>query len=70
MAGELTHLENLMRGTPDGWPVPYPKFWSSLLKIGVPWYPGLRYDDIAAADPRPGIAEIAHWFRVRLRGKF
>jgi len=66
MAGELTHLENLRRGTPPGWPVPYPPFWSSLVKIAVPWYPGLRYDDFASSDPRPGAAEIANWFRVRL----
>ena len=67
MAGELTHLENLRRGTPPGWPVPYPPFWSSLMKIAVPWYPGLRYDDFASSDLRPGAAEIANWFRIRLR---
>ena len=67
MAGELTHLENLKRGTPSGWPIPYPGFWSSLIKVAIPWYPGLRYDDFAFADPRPGTAEIANWFRVRLR---
>lgn len=67
MAGELTHLENLRRGTPPGWPVPYPPFWTSLMKIAVPWYPGLRYDDFASSDPRPGAAEIANWFGIRLR---
>lgn len=67
MAGELTHLENLRRGTPPGWPVPYPGLWSSLVKIAVPWYPGLRYDDFAGGDLRPGAAEIANWFRVRLK---
>jgi len=67
MAGELTHLENLRRGTPPGWPVPFPSLWSSLCKVAVPWYPGLRYDDFAAGDPRPGMAEIAHWFRIRLK---
>jgi predicted ATP-grasp superfamily ATP-dependent carboligase len=66
MAAELTHLENLRHGTPDGWPVPFPPFWSSLAKIAVPWYPGLRYDDLAAADIRPSAAEIMNWFRVRL----
>lgn len=67
MAGELTHLENLRRGTPAGWPVPYPSLWGSLVKIAVPWYPGLRYDDFAGGDFRPGAAEIANWFRIRLR---
>jgi predicted ATP-grasp superfamily ATP-dependent carboligase len=67
MAGELTHLENLRRGTPPGWPIQYPSFWTSLVKVAIPWYPGLRYDDIAFADPRPGGAEIANWFRLRLQ---
>ena len=65
MAGELTHLENLRRGTPSGWPVPYPSLWSSLMKIAIPWYPGLHYDDFAGGDFRPGVAEISNWFRVR-----
>ena len=67
MAGELTHLENLRQGTPPEWPVPYPSLWGSLMKIAVPWYPGLRYDDFAGGDFRPGAAEIANWFRVRLK---
>lgn len=67
MASELTHLENLRRGTPKGWPVPYPSLWGSLMKIAVPWYPGLRYDDFAGGDFRPGAAEIANWFRIRLK---
>ncbi len=67
MAGELTHLENLRRGTPPGWPISYPNLWSSLAKIAVPWYPGLRYDDFAGGDFRPGVAEIANWFRIRLK---
>ncbi len=67
MAGELTHLENLRRGAPPGWPVPYPGLWGSLAKVAVPWYPGLHYDDFACGDFRPGAAEIANWFRIRLK---
>jgi predicted ATP-grasp superfamily ATP-dependent carboligase len=67
MAGELTHLENLRHGPPSEWPIPYPNFWASLAKMAVPWYPGVRYDDLAFADPRPGVAEIANWFRARLQ---
>ena len=67
MAGELTHLENLRRGRPPEWPIPYPNFWASLAKMAVPWYPGVRYDDLAFADPRPGVAEVANWFRIRLQ---
>jgi len=69
VVGELTHLENLRRGRPNGWPGPYPKFWSNLVKISIPWYPGMRYDELSVSDPRPGAAEIANWFRVRMRKK-
>ncbi len=69
MVGDLTHLENLRRGTPPEWPVAYPNFWSSLLKIAVPWYPGLRYDDLSFTDPKPGWAGISQWFRTRFNKK-
>ena len=67
LVGELTHLENLRRGTPQGWPIPYPNFWSTAAAISVPWYPGVRYDDVQFSDLRPGLAGIANWFRVRLK---
>jgi predicted ATP-grasp superfamily ATP-dependent carboligase len=63
---ELTHLENTFRGAPPGWPMSYPSFARTLLKILVPWYPGMRYDDFWLSDPRPGIAGLANWFRSRL----
>lgn len=69
MIGDLTHLENLRRGKPPEWPLPYPGFWSSLIKIGVPWYPGLRYDDLSITDPKPGLAGLGHWFGTRLAKK-
>jgi predicted ATP-grasp superfamily ATP-dependent carboligase len=68
LTAELVHLENLWQGKPAGWPVPYPNFWTSLLKIAIPWYPGLRYDDISLSDPKPGLAELAWWFRRHLGG--
>ena len=46
-------------GKPKYWPLPYPSFWSSALKIAVPWYPGVRYDEFAAKDYRPGRAILA-----------
>jgi predicted ATP-grasp superfamily ATP-dependent carboligase len=67
MVGDLTHLENLRRGTPRDWPIPYPNFWTSLARIAVPWYPGLRYDDLSFSDPRPGLAGIRRWFGDRLK---
>ncbi|HZQ70133.1 MAG TPA: ATP-grasp domain-containing protein [Terriglobales bacterium] len=67
IVGELTHLENVRRGRPAGWPVPYPNFWSTAAAISIPWYPGVRYDDVSLSDPRPGLAGIANWFRVRLK---
>jgi len=67
IVGELTHLENVRRGTPAGWPIPYPNFWSTAAAISVPWYPGVRYDDVQLSDLRPGLAGIVNWFRVRMK---
>jgi predicted ATP-grasp superfamily ATP-dependent carboligase len=69
MVGELTHLENLRHGTPPQWPIPYPSFAGSFIRMAVPWYPWVRYDDVSISDPRPGLAEISNWFRVRLKRK-
>lgn len=68
LAADLVHLENLWQGKPAGWPAPYPNFWTSLLKIAIPWYPGLRYDDISFSDPKPGLRELVRWFRRHLGG--
>jgi predicted ATP-grasp superfamily ATP-dependent carboligase len=67
MVGELGHLQNVRRGKPHGWPLKYPNFWLSAAKIAMPWYPGMRYDDLSLDDPRPGWAGIKNWFGVRLR---
>jgi len=69
MVGELTHLDNLRRGKPPQWPGPYPSFWGSLMRVAAPWSPGMRYDDLSLSDPRPGLSEIANWFRIRLGRK-
>jgi hypothetical protein len=66
LVSELTHLEHTFRGAPPNWPVPYPSFLSTLLKISVPWYPGMRYDDFWLSDPWPGIEGVAQWFRNHL----
>ncbi len=66
LVGDLSHLENLRHGKPSEWPGTYPNFWVSMAKLAVPWYPGLRYDDISFDDPRPGWAGVAEWFRMRL----
>jgi predicted ATP-grasp superfamily ATP-dependent carboligase len=65
LVGELTHLSNLRKGTPANWPVEYPGFWSTLGKVAIPWYPGMRYDDVWLSDLRPGLAQIRNWFGVR-----
>ncbi len=67
IVGELTHLENVRRGRPPGWPVPFPNFWTTAAAISVPWYPGVRYDDVQLSDLRPGVEGIMNWFRVRLK---
>jgi predicted ATP-grasp superfamily ATP-dependent carboligase len=68
LAADLVHLENVWQGRPPGWPAPFPRFWSTLLRLAVPWYPGLRYDE-SLTDPRPGLAEVGRWFRRHLGGK-
>ncbi len=66
VVAELTHLANVRAGKPTNWPLRYPDFWSSLLRVAVPWYPGMHYDDLWLSDPRPGIAGVANWFRARM----
>ena len=65
LVGELTHLSNVRNGKPENWPAEYPEFWSTLAKVAVPWYPGMRYDDVWLSDLRPGLTQITNWFRVR-----
>ncbi len=65
IVGEMSHLMNLRAGKPVGWPRAYPKFWPSLARMAVPWYPGVRYDEMWLSDPRPGLAELGNWFRMR-----
>jgi len=67
IVGELTHLENVRRGTPAGWPIPFPGFWRTAAAISVPWYPGVCYDDVQLSDLRPGMAGIVNWVRVRVK---
>lgn len=62
LVSELTHLEHIFRGTPAGWPIPYPGFLRTLLKVATPWYPGMRYSDLWLSDPAPGCAGLARWF--------
>jgi predicted ATP-grasp superfamily ATP-dependent carboligase len=63
LAGDLIHLLNVLARKPAGWPTPLPSFSASLIKILIPWYPGLRYDDLWLSDPRPGIAGVSRWFQ-------
>lgn len=65
--GELSHLANLRRGKPPNWPTAYPSFWSNFVKVAVPWYPGMRYDDLWLSDLRPGVAGIRQWLETRFR---
>jgi predicted ATP-grasp superfamily ATP-dependent carboligase len=64
LVGELTHLSQLRAGKPKNWPLPYPSFWKSVFKIAVPWYPGVRYDEFAGGDFRPGRAMLAKWWET------
>ena len=66
--GELTHLNNVRSGGPPNWPGNYPKFWPTLLRMALPWHPGMCYDDLWISDLRPGIAGLRNWFQVRAKG--
>jgi predicted ATP-grasp superfamily ATP-dependent carboligase len=66
LLGDLTHLRNVLAGRPPGWPGTFPGRFSTALKLAVPWYPGLSYEDFVASDPKPGVAALANWFRERL----
>ena len=65
LVGEMTHLSNVRRGKPQNWPGDYPDFWSTLVKVAIPWYPGMHYDDLWISDPRPALSQIRNWFQVR-----
>ena len=65
---ELTHLTNIRRGRPENWLGTYPRFWPTLLRMALPWRPGMCYDDLWISDMRPGIAGLKNWFQVRVRG--
>jgi predicted ATP-grasp superfamily ATP-dependent carboligase len=66
--GELTHLSNIRAGRPADWSATYPKFWPTLLRMSLPWRPGMCYDDLWISDLRPGIAALRNWFQVRAKG--
>ncbi len=66
LVADFLHLENLWEGKPVGWPVEYPNFFSTLLKVSLPFYPKLRYDHLSLFDPKPGIAELVTWLKGHL----
>ncbi|MFL6306661.1 MAG: ATP-grasp domain-containing protein [Candidatus Sulfotelmatobacter sp.] len=70
LVNELTHLEHTFHGTPPGWPLPYPGFFETLLKISLPWYPGMCYADFWFRDPSPGLSGLGSWFSGHLRQRF
>jgi len=70
LVNELTHLEHTWHGTPRGWPLPYPGFLQTLLKVLVPWHPSMRYADIWVRDPAPGLAGLGSWLGGHLRQRF
>jgi predicted ATP-grasp superfamily ATP-dependent carboligase len=65
---ELTHLSNIRAGRPPNWAGSYPKFWPTVLRMALPWRPGMCYDDLWISDLRPGIASLRNWFQLRVKG--
>ena len=68
--GDLDHLARVRNGKPAGWTTAYPSFWPTLIKVSIPWYPGLRCEDLCLRDLRPGLTELSQWFRLRFRKWF
>jgi predicted ATP-grasp superfamily ATP-dependent carboligase len=66
LLGDLIHFTNVMAGRPRGWPGVFPRRISTALKLIVPWYPGLRYEDFAGGDLKPGFAALKNWFKQKL----
>lgn len=66
LLGDLEHLRNVAAGRPAGWPGDFPGRFSTAVNFALPWYPGLRYEDFAANDPKPGWEGLRNWFRRRL----
>jgi predicted ATP-grasp superfamily ATP-dependent carboligase len=64
---DLMHLENVWTGKPEGWPLAYPGFVPTLARVCMPWYPGLHYEDFAAWDLRPGLAQLGDWLKGHLQ---
>jgi predicted ATP-grasp superfamily ATP-dependent carboligase len=69
LCGDLRHLENVLLGPPLGWSLDFPKRLPTLLEFLKFWGPNLCYDDFAAGDWRPGLAELRNYF-VGLCGRF
>jgi predicted ATP-grasp superfamily ATP-dependent carboligase len=69
LVGDLRHLESVLLGPPPGWSLDFPKRLPTLLQFLKFWGTNLRYDDFAAGDWRPGLAELRNYF-VELGGRF
>ena len=61
LAGDLRHLENVLLGPPPQWSLDFPKRLPTLLQFLKFWGMNLRYEDFAAGDWRPGLAELANY---------
>jgi predicted ATP-grasp superfamily ATP-dependent carboligase len=67
LKADLIHLENLRQRRREPWPLPYPSFLTSILKVALPWYPGMHYDHLSLQDIKPGIVDLADWLKQKLR---
>ena len=59
----------MLLGPPLGWSLDFPKRLPTLREFLKFWGPNLYYDDFAAGDWRPGLAELRNYF-VELGGRF
>lgn len=63
LAGDLTHLESVLRGPSPGWRLPYPRRLPTLVNFLKFWGRNVRYDDFATQDWRPGVYGLKNYFQ-------
>jgi predicted ATP-grasp superfamily ATP-dependent carboligase len=63
LVGDFKHLESVLYGPPAGWQLPFPRRLAAISAFLRISRPAQHYDDFAARDWRPGIADLGIYFR-------
>ena len=63
LVGDFKHLESVLYGPPVGWRLPFPRRLATIIAFLKFSDPRQHYDDFAAHDWRPGLADLGIYFR-------